>query len=287
MVKLSSATFLGGSASRVGFAFPGAALGAVVLVADSIAFYLSAELAAETVRSLRLIGTNGSFLASTGSARHREARAVVVDPASMQPTCFKRLFSAASLHRLPFVVFSNLTVDSIYAVARALSLGPALWVSGNPSYLYTLLDRHVFGRWVSLGTSVLGKIAPVLHSAPPLLAVNIVALFSEDVIASVSDFALRSAVSRRGLYRWHNKLGICPPHDLVAISKIVHTYNALRYESCSVARALDRASYASAKTFYRNLEVFTSLTPRALRGTDELALAARLAAATRRVSLAS
>jgi AraC-like DNA-binding protein len=191
--------------------------------------------------------------------------AIVIDPSQSPDIVTDGLFAASRQFRVPIVLFCAITPASLRPLLRAIAEGPALLVSAQTKKPIAAILEYIANGKESLATHLLSGIAASLEDAPPLLGVSITGLLFGSEFPSVHVLASASAMSRRSLYRWCRKLGLAPPHRLVAAAKILRAYAILRNTSVPVCVAGRAAGYASNKTFLRHCILFTGSGASALR----------------------
>lgn len=191
--------------------------------------------------------------------------AIVVDPSHSPDVVTDGLFAASRQFGVPIVLFCALTPACLRPLLRAMAARPALLVSAETKKPIAAILEYIASSKESLATYLLSAVAASLQDAPPLLGVSITGLFFAAEFPSVHVLASASAMSRRSLYRWCRRLGLAPPHRLVAAAKILRAYQILRNTSVPTSVAARAAGYASKKTFLRQCILCTGFGPSALR----------------------
>lgn len=210
----------------------------------------------------------------------REIRALVIDPSFGEANTVRSLVDVARNDQIPIVLYCQPTLCNICQLLEILSREVQLAILNPSETAFTHIQRHILGHTASATTYLLCRLARRIRVAPPLMAMTLISLFCNDRLNSVERLANESAVSRRGLYRWLDKLGLCPPHDLLSIVRLSKAYTVLRYTDATVHFAGQVSGYASKQTFTRHcLHITGWLTPSELRNTEEMDFVARLTSA--------
>jgi AraC-like DNA-binding protein len=204
--------------------------------------------------------------------------ALVVDPGFGQRSALNVLLTLARMHHVPIVIYSSLTCLNICEIVEVLAERPHLSILGSAERPYSLIERHILRQSHSTPTFLLSLLARRIATASPLMALNLVGLFCDHHVRSVCELSHACAMSRRGLYRRHAELGLCPPHQLLGIAGIARAYAVLRYTNLSLSIAARTAGYDSSRTFSRHCVSLMGFAPLELReSAEEPVVAARLA----------
>jgi AraC-like DNA-binding protein len=191
--------------------------------------------------------------------------AIIVDPSHSPPHLTDLFFGVSREFGVPIVLFCAIKPSNVARLLRAMSSRPSLLIAADAEKpIATILD-HVRKRRKSFATHILSGVALSLENAPPLLGVSIVNLFMAPELISVDKLARASAMSRRGLYRWCRKLGLAPPHRLVASAKLLRACQVLMSTADPIADAARAGGYVSNKTFLRHCISYTGYPASALR----------------------
>ncbi|MBC7790806.1 MAG: helix-turn-helix transcriptional regulator [Anaerolineae bacterium] len=191
----------------------------------------------------------------------------IVDPVSRGSGTLTELALFTSSHRsLPVVVYTVLSPEAMLATVELVKCGIAGVVirgfDDEPVRFRSVL-RDVSAN--ELSEALLASVAEHFASAPVMLLQAIEQLFRSPLrFQDVGDLARAASMTRRGLDRWMDDLGVAPAMTFVKGARMLRAYHYMRdpvYRFDDVAAKLGY----SERAFARQMRVMTGQPPSMVR----------------------
>jgi len=191
----------------------------------------------------------------------------IVDPAIRGSGTLAELAAFASSHRsLPVVVYTILTPEAMQATVELVKCGVASVVirgfDDEPGRFRAVL-RDVSAN--ELSEALLASVAENFAQAPVTLVQAIEQLFRSPLrFRGVTDLATAAGMTRRGLDRWMDDLGVAPALTFVTAARMLRAYHYMRDAVYRFDDVAAKVGY-SERALARQMRIMTGESPSMVR----------------------